>query len=61
MSNEIDEQHIRAAMNIKSLRREEANELMAMMANLMYFDTVPSDYKVIIRDVFEIDIEFEVD
>lgn len=54
----MNDQHIRAAMNIQALRREEADKLMIMMTDLMYFDTVPREYKAIIRDIFEIEIEF---
>jgi len=47
--------HIIAAKNIQALKFGDANNLMLMMQDLMYFDTVPDEYKAIIRDIFEVE------
>lgn len=51
--------HVRIGKKIQSLSFVDGNNLFLMMQDLMYFDTVPAEYKVIIREIFEVEIEFE--
>lgn len=57
----MSEPHVKIGKKIQSLSFFDANNLFLMMQDLMYFDTVPAEYKAIIRDIFEIEIEFEED
>ena len=53
------ELHDRIGKKIQNLSFVDGNNLFLMLEDLMYFDTVPAEYKAIIRDVFEVEIEFE--
>lgn len=57
----MEEPHVKVGRKIQALSFVEANNLFLMMQDLMYFDTVPEEYKQIIKDVFEVEIEIESD
>lgn len=58
MCKEI-ELHIRIGKKIQSLNFAKGNEMFLMLQDLMYFDTVPEEYKTIIKNVFE--VEYPID